>query len=90
MRYHSHQPFELYQLTHLIAQRVGKKAHWDSSSWDLHLRPPEVILGVSYTQKADMWMLGCAVCIHTFFQPVAFDSVHVDVSSSHWPIIVSP
>jgi serine/threonine protein kinase len=34
---------------------------WENSRMDKSLRPPEVILGLPYSSKVDIWMLGCAV-----------------------------
>ena len=33
---------------------------------DKSLRPPEVILGLPYSWKVDIWMLGCAVSFMLF------------------------
>ncbi|KAF8056956.1 kinase-like domain-containing protein [Lyophyllum atratum] len=41
------------------ARMASKKAAWDTSL-DPCLRPPEVILGMEYDTKVDIWMLGCA------------------------------
>ena len=49
-----------YLTTNFIAvQRVNKKARWSTQN-PSSLRPPEVILGSSLTQKVNVWMLGCA------------------------------
>jgi len=37
------------------------KPTWENSRMDKSLRPPEVILGLPYSSKVDIWMLGCAV-----------------------------
>ncbi|KAF8062442.1 kinase-like domain-containing protein [Lyophyllum atratum] len=41
------------------SRMVSKKAAWDTSL-NPCLRPPEVILGIEYDTKVDIWMLGCA------------------------------
>ena len=52
-----------------LAQKMTKSATptWENSRMDKSLRPPEVILGLPYSSKVDVWMLGCAVSVMLFF-----------------------
>ncbi|KAF8955829.1 kinase-like domain-containing protein [Flammula alnicola] len=42
------------------AQKKTSSPTWEKSRMDKSLRPPEVILGLPYSLKVDVWMLGCA------------------------------
>jgi len=41
------------------AQKTRGTPTWEKSRMDKCLRPPEVILGLPYSSKVDVWMLGC-------------------------------
>ncbi|KIM48539.1 hypothetical protein M413DRAFT_20917 [Hebeloma cylindrosporum] len=40
---------------------VSTPPTWENSRMDRSLRPPEIILGLPYTSKVDVWMLGSTV-----------------------------
>lgn len=70
-------PFTYEFLTNVIiaAQKVNDKPTWENSRIvDKSLRPPEVIMGLPYSSKADTWMLGCAVGSSTLVTYLHFKS----------------
>jgi len=67
----------------ITAQKIKKSTPtWEKSRMGKSLRPPEIILGLPYSSKVDVWVLGCTVgyvlfalhchLIPRFFKDISF------------------
>ena len=66
----------------ITAQRTKRTSTWEKSRMGKSLRPPEIILGLPYSSKVDVWVLGCTVgyvlfalhchLIPRFFKDISF------------------
>jgi len=45
----------------IVTSSKNEQTTWENSRMDKSLRPPEIILGLPYSPKVDIWMLGCTV-----------------------------
>src|SRR5260370_41052853 len=50
-----------YSTLFILAQKIKDAPTGEKSRMDKSLRPPEVILGMPFSSKVDIWMLGCTV-----------------------------
>ena len=68
--------------SNITAQKMKSTSTWEKSRMEKSLRPPEIILGLPYSSKVDVWVLGCTVgyvlfaldchLISRFFEDISF------------------